>query len=406
METPGKGNVYHNLHMHRLKDSLAKECRVMAEYAMSNGKPLDARQVEALSKDDDELTSAELLPVYNYLLLLVKPAKPGTLILFEKNRQSDNVFKFLGPLPIIRRFMLVAVVSLLALIAFSLSPDVNATSIELSMLQGSGIDQALRLGFLLAAASVGASFYALFRMNHFINQGTFDVKYSSTYWARYVVGIVAGILLSELFIVFINPDTVVQVDDHISADAGLSEKGILNTTRYLLKPILAILGGFSANLVYRILNRLVEAIESLFKGSSEQKIQQKQNEIMNESQEAMTQVRATTAHHLLGIKNELIGSGVAPELLNKLDDLTGSLVPTLATYSSGDNATPAAPTSPVAKPVAQAPVAEAKPEAQPTTPEPTPDPPAPEVAAPEPPKAEAPKNNPTNPPDGGKPASW
>ncbi len=330
MGTSKTSSVQHGLKLRTLKESLLKECRVMVDHAMANGKPLDIHQIEPLEKDDSQITAKELLPVYNYLLMLVKPAKPGTLILFEKSRQSKNRFKFLGPLPIIRRFMLVSTLSLLALIAFSLSPDVNATSIELSMLQGSGVDQALRLGFLLAAASVGASFYALFRMNYFISQGTFDLKYSATYWSRYVVGLVAGILLSELFIVFINPQTVVTVNDHIKEDAGLSEEGILNTTRYLLKPILAIVGGFSASLVYRILNRLVEAIESLFKGSAEEQISKKQAEIVTQSQDTLNQVKSTTANHLLSLKNDLLNKGVDAELLGGLDSLTGSLVPTMA----------------------------------------------------------------------------
>ena len=336
MGTHKTSEVQHGLKLRSLKESLIKECRVMVDYAMANGMPLDIHQIEPLEKDNDKVSAKELLPVYNYLLLLVKPAKPGTLILFEKNRQSTNRFKFLGPLPIIRRFMLVAIVSLFALIGFSLSPDVNATSIELSMLQGSGWDQALRLGFLLAAASVGASFYALFRMNNFISKGTFDLKYSATYWSRYVVGLVAGILLSELFIVFIDTQTVVQVNQHISEDAGLSEKGILNTTRYLLKPILAIVGGFSANLVYRILNRVVEAIESLFKGSTEEQLNQKHAEVMAQSQDAMNQIKSTTANHILSVKNDLLKQGIDPDKLRGLDELTGSLVPTLVNSAPGN----------------------------------------------------------------------
>jgi len=188
----------------------------------------------------------------------------------------------------------------------------------------------VRLGFLLAAASVGASFYAVFRRTHFINEGTFDLKYSATYGSRYVLGLVAGILLSELFVVFIDTSTQVVVDQHISENAGLSEKGILNTTRYLIKPILAIVGGFSANLVYRILNRIIEAIESLFKGSTEEQLSQRQAEVMAQNQEAMNQDRASTAHQLLNIKNDLVSSGISPDMLGKLDEMTGGLVPTLS----------------------------------------------------------------------------
>lgn len=332
-------SVSHGLKTVRLKEDLLQECRVMISFAFSNGKSVDPSQIAVLHKENSQITGAELLPVYNYLVNLVKPATPGTLILFEQNRQSNKRFKFLGPLPIVRQFMLLCIFSLLALILVSLSPHVNTHTIQLSMLQGQGFDQVERLAFLLACASVGASFYALFKMNSYINQGTFNMKYSATYWSRFVLGLVAGVLLSELFVVFINPDVSSQ---EIAEQDGLDEGSMLNSANYLLKPILAILGGFSASLVYRILNRLIEAVESIFKGSSSEAISQMRQKLAMEGQENENRIKNMTAQHVLGLKSDLLGSGADQETLDKVDNTLGHLMTTIPVTHTTTNLNEAA----------------------------------------------------------------
>lgn len=306
----------------------------MTSFAITRGKSVDAAHIAPLDKEDSEIKGSELLPVYNYLVNLVKPATPGTLVLFEKNRQSTNRFKFLGPLPIVRQFMLLSIFSLLVLILTSLSEHVNTHTIQLSLLQGNGIDQALRLTFLLACASVGASFYALFKMNSYINQGTFDMKYSATYWSRLVLGLVAGVLLSELFVVFINPTESTQ---KITSNEGLNENVVLDSANYLIKPILAILGGFSANLVYRILNRLIEAVESIFKGSSSETLRQMQQKMAMEGQENEHRIKSIATQQVLALKSDLMTKGASTETLDKIDDTIGVLMNAVPANGSAAN---------------------------------------------------------------------
>ena len=299
-----KGNIYH-------------ECRIMLDYVLKNGKQIDIQQVAPLEQSEKSLDSATLLGVYNYLAEQVKPALPCTLILFAENRASINRFKFLGPLPIVRQFMALCILSLFALILTSLSGLVSIDNIQMSMLQGQGWSQALRFVFLTAAASVGAGFYALFEMNNYISSGTFDTKYSSTYWSRYVLGIVAGILLSELFVVFIEP-----------AEQTQDTAAPLASATYLLKPILAILGGFSASLVYRILNRLISAVESIFTGSANQMIAQKKQEFDLANQANEQKLKSTSAQNLLALKATLIKNNVPQSVLDQVDNALGQIIST------------------------------------------------------------------------------
>ncbi|MBO3700418.1 hypothetical protein [Roseivirga sp. E12] len=308
-ESSGRSGLMFN----SIKKSLHDQCKVMFDYALKMGKTIDGKLVIPLKKEYEELSQEELLTVFNYLSNLVKPAMPGTLLLFEKNRQSNSRFKKLGPLPIVRWFMVVAIISLFSLIAISLFPQVDNITMQYSMLQGSGWSQFERLMFLLAASSVGASFYALFKMNGYIQQGTFDMKYATTYWSRYVLGLVAGVLLSELFVVFIetlpaNPQP-----------ATSNDQAPLTSAPYLIKPILAILGGFSANLVYRILNKLIDTVESLFKGSTDELIANKQNELETAAAANEHLIKSTTANSLLTLKQQLMDKGVSQDILNQVD---------------------------------------------------------------------------------------
>ncbi len=296
-----------------LKGSLVMQCNVMLDYALKTGKTVEGYQVAPLEKPIEELHSKELLSVFNYLSVLVKPAIPGTLMLFEKNRQSNSKFKAVGPLPIVRAFMLVTIISLLALIGTSLSPRVNNETMMLSMLQGSGWPQVERLAFLLAAAGVGGSFYALFKMSGYIKEGTFDMKYAATYWSRFVLGLVSGVLLSELFVVFIE-DIPVTANTPTDSDAEP-----LTSAPYLIKPILAILGGFSANLVYRILNRLIDAVESLFKGSTDEQLSHKQTESALANLATENRLRTESASNLLALKQQLMEHDVPQSILEEVD---------------------------------------------------------------------------------------
>ncbi len=303
-----------------VNNSLYDQCRVMFDHALKTGKTIDAKLVEPLQHEQPHLKQGELLLVFNYLVNLVKPAMPGTLILFEKNRQSNSLFKKLGPLPIVRSFMLITVISLLALIGISLFKEVNDQSMQLSMLQGSGWSQVARLMFLLAASSVGASFYALFKMNGYIQRGTFDMKYASTYWSRYVLGLVAGILLSELFVVFI--ETVPAT----SGSPTSNDAAPLTSAPYLIKPILAILGGFSANLVYRILNKLIDTVESLFKGSTHEVIANKQGEIATAAAVNEHLLKTTMSNNLLNLKQQLIAEGASQSIIDQIDQSLANTV--------------------------------------------------------------------------------
>lgn len=98
--------------------------------------------------------------------------------------------------------------------------------------------------FFLAAGGIGAAFAALFRAYVYIAEGTYDPKYESSYWIRFILGLMAGVLLPALV-------------------------PLGTTSSAVTRPALALVGGFSAALVYRILQRLVDVVGSIFQDGNQ-----------------------------------------------------------------------------------------------------------------------------------------
>lgn len=303
METkaPEVNSLYLELH---------EKCESLFQYALKEGRSLDHAKLTILDGRPGTFggTSEELLAVYNYLVQVVSPTSPRIIFAMERSEKASLFIRILGPLPIVRQFTLLALLSMLAFIWTSLSKDINVHTIQLSILQGYGWPQVQRLIFLISCASVGASFYGLFKINSFLKKGTFDLSLAHTYWSRYVLGIVAGLLLSELFVSLVE-----------TSSTGANHDGLLNSAGFLLKPILAILGGFSADLVYTILSRLVETVESLFKGDTGDLIAQKEQEFQLRQNEQVTKVKNTTARKLLQMKQDLVQQNVPQQVLDQLD---------------------------------------------------------------------------------------
>jgi len=292
---------------------LMQDCRVLLDYAIGEGLALEADRLDIIQGEGDMTTHTasieQLVQAYNYLIGIVHPVNTKTILILAKNKESHPIMRMLGPLPIIRQFMVVGIISLITMLTISISSHLNIKTINFSLLEDDGRDQAYRLIFLIACSGVGASFYSLFKISKYLSRNTFDVSYGYSYWIRFILGIVAGVLLSELLIDFLGVNEVQE---------GKSVQPL--DSNYLLKPVLAILGGFSADLVYRILNKLVDTFESIFSGDVDEMIAQKLFQSQLRSDERSIQLRNTTAQRLLTIKQTLVGANAPEEVIQQLDN--------------------------------------------------------------------------------------
>jgi len=287
---------------------LFRETIAMTHHLLASGKrvpPSALKVLEAAESSEEDVVPkrglASLGRVHDRLSRLVAPATPRTISLLAEEKQLTHTFSFLGRVPLVRRMMAAALIWLVLFVGLSLSPDVNESGGDI--LNDAGLSLLMNLLFFVAAAGLGAAFAALFKANRYVVQGTFDPKYESSYWIRFILGIIAGMLLAVL----------------IPVDTG----GEMQFGR----PLLAMLGGFSAAVVHRILSRLVETVESLVRGSTEDTIAARERaaELRAEEQHAESKLKIAT--QLIDLRKQL-GEGADPEETKKaLDRVLGNVMP-------------------------------------------------------------------------------
>ncbi|SMF42809.1 hypothetical protein SAMN06296036_11323 [Pseudobacteriovorax antillogorgiicola] len=234
----------------------------MARYAMISGKQMEASsvaQLEAIGAahlSRGVMTPEEvkfLTEMHNYLSELVAPATPRFIQILQ-GHQSFSMLSVLGSIPLIRKIMCFSMICLAGFIAISLSPDVNGSPSNYSLFENSGVNLLLNELFLIFAAGIGASFAALFKANRYLEKGTFDPIYGNSYWLRIILGIVSGTLLGML--------APVEDFEHLGASM-IGPPNLNKTFNGIGRPLLAIAGGFSAALVYKILDRVVSFLDTL-----------------------------------------------------------------------------------------------------------------------------------------------
>lgn len=229
---------------------LTEACADLAKYAVSSGLSLPPDTIPTLERLPDPASGrpapnlplpslAELNAVHEQLVRCVEPACPRGIQFVAQERRKKSMFKFLGPIPLARRLMGVSIIALILFILLSLTPHIDATAENWSSEKTFGHEQLIRILFLLSAALLGAAFAALYRINHFIAQNRYDPTHDAAYWVNITVGAIAGLILS----------TMIPIEQSVQSD--------------LAKPLLAMLGGFSAEAVYKILSRMVESLSSM-----------------------------------------------------------------------------------------------------------------------------------------------
>jgi len=262
----------------RLWEQMARECEAMAQHALSTGRTIPLEVVErldqALSGGDSAVSgstprqpsigdlpreeaivggtpAAEISPLaslsvaHDALAQIIAPATPGAVL--------HPLWYSLGPLPIGRLMLGLAILSLFMLLGIPLSEEVSPVNMSKTMLELAGYSLFMKEAYLFSAASLGSCFQNLQRINVVISNGSYDPKFQSTYWTRWAMGVISGIIIAQLIFVFLlqTPTT------------GASLPATIG------QPLLALLGGYSVDLVHGILSHTINTLGSFFRGSGE-----------------------------------------------------------------------------------------------------------------------------------------
>lgn len=274
----------------------------MVRYALGKGLKLPPEVVALLELLIDRQPSANLVDIinlHNRLAEVIYPAMPATIYLLDADPKRGSLQGYFGPLPNIRYLMATSVIFIVLFVATSLSPQVNAESLAKGIYELTGLDLFMVMLFLMSASGLGACFNALFLAYHYIGDGTYDPRYDSSYWIRIILGIIAGLVMSQL----------IPIEDWF--DTTLQNGSVLSHKAFG-KPLLALLGGFSAVMVYTVLQRLVETVESLFKGGPTASIARREQAVRAKLEQQFSENRLSAAGDLLALK-EAINNNAAPD---------------------------------------------------------------------------------------------
>ena len=250
-----QGRTPGTLNLTPLDDQLIRETTAMASYALASGKHLRpdvaeiVRSSQMASQPANQATSVTAIDAraltwaHAQLTHLVAPAALRAVLLLAEQVGDRERWSIFGPIRLVRYLLAIAFISMLGLLVDGATEQVSATTANIFNLVG--LSSILNSLFLLCAASLGASFSGLFRINLYIAATTYDPKYDASYWVQYGLGVIAGVLLA----------TLIPLAD---ATAGSA----------ITRPVLALIGGFSASLLYRLMDRLSQSIESMVTGAS------------------------------------------------------------------------------------------------------------------------------------------
>lgn len=149
---------------------------------------------------------------------------------------------------------------------------------------------------IASGATLGAAFYVLLRTQPYLLNRSYDPKYNSAYLCRFVTGLTAGVILAS----------------------GVS--GWLyghDLSDQLTPGVLAILGGYSAEAVEQILQRLVEILLAVVRGDGSLEAQAK----------AATEnvQRTARVHELLTDIETAHAAAVPPEVATALKKIRDEL---------------------------------------------------------------------------------
>lgn len=282
-------------------EELWHQLDLMVRHLEGKGTPVPAPVLDVLAMGPQVIPATgimDLVKAHARMATLVAPATPLSLAA----TQVDGRPAGLWDIRLLRNMMIFCG---LAVVAFVLS--------SLTAVNGTGTWEVLGAQIAyLSAAAVGASFFGLYRAHGFVSNRTFDPSYGAQYWVRFALGILAGMILANI----IDPNVLLMND-------GAS--GAAQAQQLLTRNVIALLGGYSADAVNRILTRLVETMETLVAGRMTSVIEEQKRVIEERVRNELQQQRLARAAELISLHEELRASQVPPTLEARfkaiLDDL-------------------------------------------------------------------------------------
>ena len=226
-------------------NELSDEINNMLSFAVYNGITVNT-EINALIQNSNV---DDLINTHNLLCKNVAPATPKSIEYTRKMHHEGSSKSVFNKIPLSRNLMILALIFLIIFIITVMSPNVNNASLDKGILGSSGIPLLLNLGYLAAVSGLGVLFYLLKDVSTSIKKGTLVSEDSISYMSQILLGIIAGLILSEILSLYLKDP---------------NEINLFN------KSVLALIGGFSSDAIFSILQGLINKIKGVFLGVNSQ----------------------------------------------------------------------------------------------------------------------------------------
>lgn len=218
---------------------LSKEINSMLSFAVYNGITVNT-EINSLIQNSNV---DDLINAHNLLCKNVAPATPKSIEFTKKLNQESDGKSIFNKLPLLRNLILLSVFFLIAYIATGMSAEVNNDSLDKGMMNNSGLPLLLNIVYLGSVAGLGVLFFLLKDVSASLKKGALIPENSIGYLSQIILGVIAGLIMSEI-ISFYTTDP--------------KQINLFN------KSILALVGGFSSDAIFSILQGIINRIKNIF----------------------------------------------------------------------------------------------------------------------------------------------
>lgn len=213
---------------------------IMLNFAVKRGVILPKQLIlESSNQDNDQLVTN-----YNDLSRAILPSTAESITYINNYIFRNGTKKKWYQIPIYSKNLFLSFIALISVIVISLSNVINHNSLDQGILNSGGITLLINLLFICSFALLGVMFYTIKSINDKIKSYSLTEIDVLTLNSSIFIGVISGFIISEVFSSFII--------------TGMDESVVIT------KMTLAILGGFSADAIFSMLQGFVNKIKALF----------------------------------------------------------------------------------------------------------------------------------------------
>lgn len=222
-----------------VKEEMSKEINEMLSFAVYNGTIINTDVVNLIQNCSVE----NLVDAHNMLCKNIAPATPKSIAYTKKIREDGSGKSLFSKLPLVRNLIVLSLIFLAIFVVTGSSGQVNDVSLDKGVMHNQGWPLVLNLAYLSSVAGLGVLFYMLKNVSGSVKSGTLVPEDTIYYIALIVLGVISGLIMSEILNFYTkDPENI----------------SLFN------KSVLALIGGFSSDAIFTVLQGLIDRLKAIF----------------------------------------------------------------------------------------------------------------------------------------------